>query len=59
MFLYSYHIYSQILDNAYANSHWVGTASMGDDPSHVVDAELRVNGVKNLRVAGTLGFQLL
>ena len=42
--------------NALPNSHWVGTAKMGlkNDSAAVVDAGLRVRGVKNLRVAGEI-----
>ncbi|CAM9414545.1 unnamed protein product [Chrysoparadoxa australica] len=42
-----------ILSNHYPNSHWCGTAKMGthEDPMAVVDATLRVRGVRNLRVA--------
>ena len=43
-----------VLDNALPNSHWVGTAKMGpqNDSTAVLDANLRVRGVRNLRVAG-------
>ena len=38
-------------DNVFPNSHWCGTAAMGDGPDSVVDARLRVRGVRGLRVA--------
>jgi len=39
-------------DNSLANSHWVGSTKMGkaDDPLAVVDEELRVRGVRGLRI---------
>ena len=36
---------------ALANSHWVGTAAMGDDGDAVLDPDLRLRGVKNVVVA--------
>mmetsp|Transcript_24484 Transcript_24484/g.36321 ORF Transcript_24484/g.36321 Transcript_24484/m.36321 type:complete len:715 (+) Transcript_24484:203-2347(+) len=38
--------------NRLTNSHWVGSAKMGrdDDPLAVVDEELRVRGVRGLRI---------
>jgi len=36
---------------ALANSHWVGTAAMGDGADAVVDAALRVRGLSNVVVA--------
>ena len=36
---------------ALANSHWVGTAAMGDGADAVVDATLRVRGLANVVVA--------
>ena len=47
-----------IQTNALRNSHWSGSTRMGDDKEAVVDPELRVNGVDNLRVvdAGIMPF---
>ena len=36
---------------ALTNSHWVGTAAMGDGPGATVDGDLRLRGVANLVVA--------
>mmetsp|Transcript_10560 Transcript_10560/g.17344 ORF Transcript_10560/g.17344 Transcript_10560/m.17344 type:complete len:710 (+) Transcript_10560:162-2291(+) len=42
-----------VLENTLPNSHWVGTARMGphNETNAVLDAHLRVKGVRNLRVA--------
>lgn len=40
-----------IRDGAMSMHHPVGTAKMGQDDTAVVDAQLRVRGVRNLRVA--------
>ncbi|GMF29112.1 unnamed protein product [Phytophthora lilii] len=41
-----------VLNNVFRNSHWVGSASMGNtEDDAVVDNHLRVFGIKNLRVA--------
>ena len=37
--------------NVYPNSHWVGTAQMGDEETAVVDPTLKLRGVDNLHVA--------
>ncbi len=47
--------------SSYPNSHWVGTARMGDNPKNsVVNEELRVWNVNGLRIAGKMSyFQLI
>ena len=40
-----------VRNNAETTYHPVGTCKMGDDPMAVVDNELRVHGIKGLRVA--------
>ncbi|RLN90586.1 hypothetical protein BBJ28_00021736, partial [Nothophytophthora sp. Chile5] len=41
-----------VLNSVFRNSHWVGSASMGDtEDAAVVDNHLRVFGIKNLRIA--------
>lgn len=46
---------AQILDyvrnTAQSMHHWAGSCKMGRDPQAVVDTQLRVHGIRNLRVA--------
>lgn len=47
------------LEYGYANYHAGGTCRMGKDDAAVVDPELRVRGVKNLRIADTSVFPFM
>ena len=44
-------ILSYVRETAQSMHHWAGTCSMGQGDDAVVDAELRVRGVRRLRVA--------
>ncbi|RYY70206.1 MAG: GMC family oxidoreductase, partial [Comamonadaceae bacterium] len=44
-------ILDYVRNTAQSMHHWAGTCKMGQDPDAVVDAQLRVHGVRGLRVA--------